>query len=412
MNINDFERHIENKVRLLLENFPAVAIIGVRQAGKTSLAKRVCPDWYYADLEAAADYDLISQDATFFFEQHPQHVIIDEAQEYPPLFQVLRGVIDAKRKQKGRFILTGSSSLDLIKGISESLAGRIAIVELDTFKVSEYFQKPLSPFYDLFESTLAKENLVDGPAPLTREQVQHLWLKGGYPEPLLNGNNVFYQQWIENYFQTYINRDIAKLFPRLNRLAYRRFSMMLGKLSGTIINRSDLGRAIEVSQTTIKEYLDIAEGTFIWRQLMSYENDITKSIVKMSKGYIRDSAILHYFLKVQTLDELLTHPQVGHSFEAFVIEELVKGLRATLVTNWDVHYYRTRAGAEVDLIISGPFGVLPIEIKFGSTVLRKSLKSLNDFVEKHHLPFGMVINQSEEVRWLTPKIIQMPVMWL
>ena len=217
---------------------------------------------------------------------------------------------------------------------------------------------------------------------------------------------------MENYRTTYINRDVAKLFPRINRLAYRRFLNMLCQLSGTIINRSEIGRAIEVSEKTIREYLEIAHGTFIFRLLTSYEKNIEKTVTKMPKGYIRDTGLLHFLLKIPDQDGLYNHPIVSKSFEGYVIEEIYKGLQATSITNWEFFYYRTKNKAEIDLIIDGPFGVLPIEIKQGSTVKRSSLMTLSKFIEEHHLPFGLLINQSNKAEWITKSIFQLPVGWL
>ena len=137
-----------------------------------------------------------------------------------------------------------------------------------------------------------------------------------------------------------------------------------------------------------------------------------KTVVKMPKGYIRDTGLLHHSLRIDTLDKLYKHPAVGLSFESFVIEEIIKGLQALPITNWEVHYYRTRAGAEIDLLVEGLFGLLPIEIKYGSTVSKSQLQSLTRFIEEHDLPFGLIINQSQAPEWLTPHIYQLPIGWL
>jgi hypothetical protein len=217
---------------------------------------------------------------------------------------------------------------------------------------------------------------------------------------------------MENYYKTYISRDIANLFPRLNKIAYQRFISILGKLSGTIINKSELARAIEINEKSVREYLNIAEGTFLWRHLLSFENNVIKSVIKMPKGHIQDSGLLHYLLKINSLDELYHHPIIGNSFEGFVIEELIKGLQAIPVYNWQSYYYRTRSGAEIDLILDGAFGILPIEIKYGSKVEFRKLKSLANFIEEHKAPFGLLINQADTAKWLTPTIYQLPVEWL
>lgn len=309
-------------------------------------------------------------------------------------------------------MLTGSSSTEFLTKVSESLAGRVAIVELGTLKANEYYDQPLSPFYDVFFAKLDAARVPTTLPPMTSDQMQRIWLKGGYPEPVLQGDETFYQQWMENYHSTYINRDIAQLFPRLNKIAYRRFLTTLSKLSGTIINKAAFASAIEVSENTIKEYLSIADGTFLWRPLPSFEKNIVKSVIKMPKGYIRDTGLLHYLLQVVDLESLHSDPIVGSSFEAFVIEEIIKGLSATTVTNWRAHYYRTRNQAEIDLILEGPFGVLPIEIKYGSHTRMKELLTLSEFVKEFSLPFGVLINQSDRVEWLTPHIVQLPVGWI
>ena len=313
--------------------------------------------WERQHLEKTSDYDRLASDPEFFFKQHPQKVIFDEAQDLPALFPTLRGVIDSDRGQKGRFILTGSSSPELLEQISESLAGRIAIIELGTLKANEFYHQPLSHFYDLLKKPLSKKNVKISSTPLTFEQIQQFWLKGGYPEPIL-GNDGFYQEWMANYQATYINRDIAKLFPKLDKSAYRRFINMLGKLSSKIINKSDLARSIGVTEPTIRHYLDIAIGTFLWRQLPSYDRNTSKSIVKMPKGHIRDSGLLHHILHIDTLEKLQNDPIVGFSFEAFVIEEILKGIQDARIKNVDAYYYRTRSGAEIDLILEGQFEIL------------------------------------------------------
>lgn len=149
-------------------------------------------DWKYIDLESPDDFELISRNPNLFFKQYPQHVIIDEAQIYPELFPVLRGIVDSHRSQKGRFIITGSSSPELLSQISETLAGRIGLIELGTLKANEYYQKPLSRFYDLFATKLSLQNVISGPAPLSLAEMQVVWFEGGYPEPLLEKNMMFY----------------------------------------------------------------------------------------------------------------------------------------------------------------------------------------------------------------------------
>jgi predicted AAA+ superfamily ATPase len=405
--MNQFERNVVHYLTELLGNFPAVAIIGARQVGKTTLAKMVATDFTYLDLERGSDYDQLAADPEFFFKKYPDKVIFDEAQRLPVLFNTLRGVIDEQRDKNGRFILTGSSNPSLLKNVSESLAGRIAIIELGTLKMNEMLHKPLSQFYELFQQPLSKSNVNLDLDKRSLEQVQACWLKGGYPQPGAK-NNHFRHQWMTHYEMTYLNRDIAELFPRLDQIAYRRFISMLGRLSGKIINKSDLARSIGVSEPTIRQYLTIANGTFLWRELPSFDYNVTKSIMKMPKGYIRDSGLLHHLLHIESLEILYGDPIAGFSFEAFVVEEILKGIADKGIPNVKAYYYRTRDGAEIDLILHGNFGILPIEVKLGSTIIRRQLKTLDSFVLEHNLPFGIIINQNEQLEWITERILQVP----
>ena len=402
-------RNSAARVDALLRVFPAVLILGVRQSGKTTLVKQVRADWKYFDLENINDIDFISSDPDFFFREYPSHIIIDEAQEFPDIFKQLRGVIDSDREQKNRFILTGSSSPELIKHASESLAGRLGVVELGTLKMNELHQKPLPSFYQIFNRTLSASTIDELKSlRAVAGDVINDFLYGGYPEPVLANNREYFQTWMQNYFQLYINRDIRKLFPKLDSLKYRRFVSMLSELSGTIINKAQLGRSLDTSEVTIRDYLEIADKTFVWRMIPSYEKTKSKSIVKMPKGILRDSGLIHFLANIDSREKLVRSPNTGQNFESFIIEEIIKGVHCTEATNWQYYYYRTKHGAEVDLILEGSFGLLPVEIKFGVVTQSRQLTSLKKFLADNSLPLGIVINNSTEVKALAKNIMQIP----
>lgn len=410
--MSGINRNLSEKIEILLDEFPAVVILGSRQVGKTTLAKQLRPDWHYVDLERHETLDAIIRDPSFFFSQYPDSLIIDEAQIYPELTQTLRGVIDENRMQKGRFILTGSSSPDLLSQTSDSLAGRIALVTLNTLKANEVHGLPLSPLYQIFETKINKKSFDLGVPPLTVQQIRDKWYTGGYPEPVLHYKADAYARWMRNFIDTYVKRDIGELFPRLNKNNYQRFFRIIGKLSGTILNQSDIARALEIRSPTVKEYLEIAEGTFLWKNLPSFESNVVKSVIKMPKGYLRDTGLLHYLLGIYDAEQLFFDPISGQSFESFVIEEILAGMEASKVENWQAYYYRTKSGSEVDLILKGPFGLLPIEIKQGTSVFGKQLTGLSKFLADYQLEIGLVINQSTEVKWLSKNILQLPVGWV
>ena len=229
--------------------FPVVAVIGARQCGKSTFVKNLRPNWKYYDLESPDHYQLISSDPVAFFEINRDNIIIDEAQQYPELFRVLRGVIDKERGKRGRFILTGSSSPDIISGINESLAGRIATIEMSPFKQSEMYGEDASLLYTMITNTsvkLADFNLLQ---PLTSlKNTMSIWLNGGFPEPFIIGGSepLFHKQWMENYIANYVGRDIRALFPRLNIHAFKQFLTLLAQFSGHQLNMSNMARAIAV----------------------------------------------------------------------------------------------------------------------------------------------------------------------
>lgn len=284
-------------------------------------------------------------------------------------------------------------------------------MELGTFKTNEIYATALPDFYKIFSEKLsdATTDFIKHLEPIiSHDHLMEAFLKGGYPEPVLEENDRFFGAWMENYFQTYVQRDVRTLFPRLDLTKYQRFISMLSVLSGTIINRSQVARSLDVSEKSIRDYLEIAEGGYIWRNTPSYERGVSKSAVKMPKGNSRDSGLAHFIQGISSRNQLINYPNVGAGFEAFISEEIMKGAQATHVVNWDYYYFRTRNGAEIDLILDGPFGTLPVEITFGSVIKERQIQTIKNFVYKNDLPLGIVINNSDTVESVADRIIQLP----
>jgi predicted AAA+ superfamily ATPase len=406
--MHDMERMYEKLLFKLLELFPCVAVVGVRQCGKTTLLKQLSSSWQLFDLEKSSDLEIISRDPDLFLRLNPAQVAIDEAQLLPELFSSLRVAIDADRGKPGRFIITGSSSPELINSISESLAGRLAILELAPFTFAET-QQILTPEISYLisnQASIQDFQALTAPPNILQKQYDY-WFRGGYPEPWVENNPRFSKLWQQNYVQTYLNRDIQQLFPGLNRQKFKLFLQMLSHLSGTIINYSNVARTLGVSQPTAREYFHIAHGTFIWRHIPPYDRNSAKRIVKHPKGYLRDSGLLHFFLHLQSINDLLTHPAMGHSWEGMVIEEILRGLNS-LGTSYDYYHYRTGGGAEVDLILEGEFGLLPIEIKYGQKVSLRELRGIKDFMKENKCRYGLVINNDERVTLYDESLLGIP----
>jgi len=405
-------RTYESLLREYLAFFPGVAVFGPRQCGKTTLLECLPEDWKVFDLEKQSDFQILSDDVDLFFRLNPERIAIDEAQLRPELFPALRVAIDSRRQRTGRFVITGSSSPKLIRSVSESLAGRIGIIEMAPFSYAETRQNLTGSFFRLLSDRASPAEMIAELAPKgSARDVHEYWLRGGYPEPWVKNKSRFHGLWMNQYIGTYLLRDVARLFPGINENRFRMFVQILSGISGNVMNYSDAARALGVSQPTVRDYFEIAHGTYLWRNIPAYTRSTVKRVAKHPKGYLRDSGLLHYLLRISDLDDLLAHPGMGRSWEGMVIEEIIRGLNAISVS-FDYYYYRTGGGAEVDLVLEGDFGLIPIEIKHSQTVSRRQLRSVRDFIGERKCRFGLVINNDEYARQYDDSIIGVPFAYL
>ncbi|HLI14283.1 MAG TPA: ATP-binding protein [Alphaproteobacteria bacterium] len=332
-------RRTTQLIRGRLDQFPAVALLGPRQVGKTTLAERIAEERpsLYLDLENAADRDKLA-DATLYLSSHQDKlVILDEVQRMPGLFQSLRGLIDKGRRRNlraGRFLLLGSASVDLLKQSGETLAGRIAYVELGPLNVLE----------------------VDG------DGRDKLWIRGGFPDSYLAESDEASAIWRENFIRTYLERDIPQLGPRAPAETLRRFWTMLAHAQGGMLNAAQLARGLGVDGKTVARYLDLLVDLLLVRRLPPFHANVGKRLVKSPKVYIRDSGIVHALLGLDDREAVLGHPVAGGSWEGFVVENLL----SAAPERTGASFYRTSAGAEVDLLLEMPGGKRwAVEIKRG-----------------------------------------------
>jgi len=335
------QRQLTEKLQLTIARVPAVALLGARQVGKTTLAKTIAKgiNSIYLDLEAPEDLLKLSDPTSFLSAHADKLVILDEIQRSPELFPVLRGLIDRNREQgrrAGQFLLLGSASMDLMRQSSESLAGRISYIEMSGLNVAEVNGK--------------------------QDGRQSLWLRGGFPDSFLAADDDSAMDWLENLVRTYLERDIPQMGFRVPAARLRRLWTMLAHLQGETVNYSKLASNLEVDAKTVTNYIDILTDLLLVRRLEPWHINVKKRLVKSPRYYIRDSGILHRLLGIHRYDALLSNPVLGKSWEGFVLENI----HSVLPSRAETYFYRTAAGAEIDLVIIMPSSeTWAVEIKHG-----------------------------------------------
>jgi uncharacterized protein len=327
-----------------LDEAPAVALLGPRQVGKTTLALEVAESRpaIYVDLESQSDRARLAEPELYLAKHTDKLVILDEIQRMPQIFQSLRGLIDAGRRRgqgrskgNGRFLVLGSASIDLLKQSSETLAGRIRYLELSPLDAGE----------------------------VDRARLDALWLRGGFPESLLANSDAASLRWRGDFIRTYLERDIPQLGPRIPAETLRRFWTMLSHQQGALLNAAALARALAVDGKTVAAYLDLLVDLLLVRRLSPWHGNVKKRLVKSPKVYVRDSGLVHALLGIGDHEALLAHPVAGGSWEGLVIESLV----GAAPPGTEAYFFRTAAGAEIDLLLKRPGERKPwaIEIKRG-----------------------------------------------
>lgn len=334
------KRRIYQKIQRALERQAAVALIGPRQVGKTTLALQVADntDALYLDLEAREDRNKLSDPALFLRDHEDKLVILDEIHRAPELFQTLRGLIDAGRRRgrrTGRFLVLGSASIDLLRQSGETLAGRIEYVDMGPLDALEV-----------------------GP---DEKALQQLWVRGGFPDSYLAADNADSFAFRQNFIRTYLERDVPQFGPRIPAETLERLWTMLAHSQGSMLNASRLASGLSVTPPTVSSYIDLLADLLLVRRLPPFRANTGKRLVKSPKVYVRDSGLVHALLGIESLTELAGHPVVGPSWEGFVIENLL----AVSPERTRASFYRTAAGAEIDLVleIPGEAGPWVIEVK-------------------------------------------------
>lgn len=339
------KRVLEKQLLSLSKQFPAICVLGPRQVGKTTLIKRIAQTIkkpiLYLDLERNADRMKLQDAESYFSQQIDKCVIIDEVQFMPELFQIMRPMIDEKRVP-GRFLLTGSASPELIKGVSESLAGRIAYLELPPLTLSEIVKTSKSA------SALMEKH----------------WFRGGFPSSFLAKRADGSKQWLDFFIKSYLERDLNLIYNiNFTRATMQKMWTMIAHFHGNILQVENFSRSLGVTGPTAARYFDFLEGAFIIHRLPAYSHNTKKRLVKSPKLYIRDSGVLHRLCHFGDAEDLKSNVIVGNSWEGYVIEQIRNVLPARL----RMYYYRTHDGAETDLVLEkGTKVVACIEIKYSN----------------------------------------------
>ena len=332
-----YMRQTHQLVQSALANQAAVVLLGPRQVGKTTLALDIASEQpsVYLDLERDADRQILTEPDLYLDEQTGKLVILDEVQQMPGLFKSLRGQIDQRRRagfRTGQFLLLGSASNVLLQQSAESLAGRVRYIEMPPLQLTE----------------------------VGADQLNALWLRGGFPDSFLAASDQASMDWRLDFLRTYLERDIPALGPRIPAATLRRFWTMLAHVQGGLLNAAALAEGLGVSGQTIGRYLDLLVDLMLVRRLQPWHENVGKRLVKSPKIYVRDSGIVHALLGLGTNEGLLGHPVVGGSWEGFCIEALL----AAAPAGTESFFYRTSAGAELDLVLRLPGGAIwAVEIK-------------------------------------------------
>ena len=353
------QRDAIHKVEEALARQAAVAVIGPRQVGKTTLAHELAATRpsIYLDLESKTDRDKLTDPELFLRNQEDKLVILDEIHRVPELFQTLRGLIDRGRrngKRTGRFLVLGSAAIDLLRQSGETLAGRIEYVDLGPLHALE-----------IDDDTKALERL---------------WLRGGFPDSFLAKNDADSFRLRRGFIRTYLERDVPQFGPRIPAETLERLWTMLAHNQGGLLNASKLAGGLSISAPTVTSYISLLVDLLLVRRLTPHMTNVGKRLVKSPKTYVRDSGLLHALLGIGDLNELAGHPVVGKSWEGFVIESLL----AAAPERTQAGFYATAAGAEMDLVLElgGKHGLWAIEIKRGLTAkpergFYRSMEDLN-----------------------------------
>ena len=372
-------REAQESLRELLRGFPVVLVHGPRQCGKSTLVRMTLPDWTHLDLERPSDRGLLEADLEGFLAANTRRLAIDETQRLPALFPALRHAVD-RGKGLGRFVLTGSASPAILRAVSESLAGRVGLLELTPFTAGEL---------------------------AGRLAARDRWFWGGFPPVHAAKGAKTRSRWLDAYVSTFLERDLPLLGFRLPPTRMRNLWTMLTHVHGSLLNVSDLARSLAVSPSVVAHDIDVLEGTFMVRRLPPHFANVQKRLTKSPKAYVRDTGLLHFLAGLRAPAELATWPKRGHSFEGLVIEELATRAAREAVRP-EISFWRPQAGAEVDLLVGTRRWLVPIEVRSSHAIAGRDIRGLRECMKDLGLKRGFVVTLGGERRSLARDVEIVP----
>ncbi len=401
------KRHMEFVVEECVEQFPVVLVTGPRQIGKTTLLQHVCKDFNYITFDDPIILTEAVEETNLFLKNNEPPLLIDEVQYAPQIFRYLKMHVD-REKKKGSFALTGSQAFELMKGVSETLAGRMAIIELEGLSLREIhkvsFNKPFIPNEEYVNER--KKELVD---------YSRLWEtihRGSMPE--LQDKNMHWERYYSSYIKTYIEKDVRQIINISDELKFIKFLTALAVRCGELLNVNSIANEVEVSADTIKRWLSILQTSGIIYLLEPYSNNVLKRVVKTPKVYFYDSGLVCYLARWTSAETARTGAQAGNIFENFVVSEILKSHLNAGKTISSIYFYRDRDQREIDVVIEEDGKLYPIEIKMTGNptkTMGKHFTALDNIPNKERQP-GIILCQYDKKIYLSENVIALPIEYI
>lgn len=401
-------RHLEDRIKRLSKFFKVILIVGARQVGKSTLLQKIFPKLQCVVFDNSRDNHNAQKDPDLFLKNYPSPIILDEVQYVPELLSSVKRKVD-KSPKFGQYFLTGSQNLMMMKSVSESMAGRVGIIELNPMTYFELNDRHEQNFLEIFlKNPDLLQKKFSGCLHLQKNLYEILW-RGGFPALLRLKNDVVVQ-YFESYVKTYLERDV-RVFGNVSNLGdFNRFLSIVAALTAQEINYSQLGRELGISPTTANNWLQVMSNAYLWFELFPFSNNAIKRVSQKRKGHIVDSGLLCYLNGIYDAQSLAKSPALGAVFESYCIS-MIRALSGNLKAKPKFSHFRTNGGAEVDLILEQNGWLYPIEIKCKSFLDhydRRGIESFRKTFPKRKIACGLIIYAGEECYKLSDKIIAMP----